>query len=147
MTKAESRMSRPPFKHRLQTKAKDTNRPFQEVLQYFAMERFLYRLSQSPHTEKFVLKGGLMLTAWRAPSSRPTRDIDFLAKMSNDVDSVVEVVREICEQAVEPDGLEFDIASLEGRIIKEDADYEGVRVNFRATLQNARIHADRHGIR
>ena len=125
---------------RLQTKAKDTNRPFQEVLQYFAMERFLYRLSQSPHTEKFVLKGGLMLTAWRAPSSRPTRDIDFLAKMSNNVDSVVEVVREICEQSVEPDGLEFDIASLEGRIIKEDADYEGVRVNFRATLQYARIH-------
>ena len=34
----------------------------------------------------------------------------------------------------------FEVASLEGRIIKEDADYEGVRVNFRATLQNARIH-------
>lgn len=125
---------------RLQTHAKDTNRPFQEVLQYFAMERFLYRLSLSPHAEKFVLKGGLMLTAWRAPSSRPTKDMDFLAKMPNDVDSVVAVVREICEQTVEPDGLEFDVASLEGRIIKEDADYAGVRVNFRAALQNARIH-------
>ncbi|REJ65619.1 MAG: nucleotidyl transferase AbiEii/AbiGii toxin family protein [Planctomycetota bacterium] len=125
---------------RLQTNAKETNRPFQEVLQYFAMERFLYRLSQSPHAEKLVLKGGLMLMAWRAPSSRPTKDIDFLAKMPNDVDSVVQVVREICDQEVEPDGLVFDASSLEGRIIKEDADYEGVRVSFRATLQNARIH-------
>lgn len=120
--------------------AKDTNRPFQEVLQYFAMERFLYRLSQSPHAEKFVLKGGLMLTAWRAPSSRPTKDIDFLAKMPNDVDSVVQVVREVCQQEVEPDGLEFDGDNLKGRIIKEDAEYEGIRVNFRAMLQNARIH-------
>jgi hypothetical protein len=70
---------------RLQKNAKEAGRPFQEVLQYFAMERFLYRLSQSPHAEKLVLKGGLMLTVWRAPSTRPTRDIDFLAKMPNDV--------------------------------------------------------------
>ena len=140
MTKRRVRDVAASVRARLQTKAKETNRPFQEVLQYFAMERFLYRLSQSPHAEKFVLKGGLMLTAWRAPSSRPTRDIDFLAKMPNNVDSVLEVLREICEYEVEPDGLEFDVASLEGRIIKEDADYEGVRVNFRGTLQNARIH-------
>ena len=125
---------------RLQTNAKDTNRPFQEVLQYFAMERFLYRLSRSLHSEKFVLKGGLMLTAWRAPSSRPTKDIDLLAKMPNDVDSVVQVVREVCEQEVEPDGLEFDVDDLAGRIIKDDAEYEGIRVDLRATLQNARIH-------
>ena len=44
-------------RQRLQNNARDTGRPFQEVLQYFAMERFLYRLSKSPHVEKFVLKG------------------------------------------------------------------------------------------
>jgi hypothetical protein len=60
---------------RLQANAKETRRPFQEVLQYFAMERFLFRLSVSPHAKRLVLKGGLMLTAWRAPSSRPTKDI------------------------------------------------------------------------
>ena len=32
---------------RLQTRARDTRRPFQELLQYYAMERFLYRLSMS----------------------------------------------------------------------------------------------------
>ena len=42
---------------RLLNKARETVRPFNELLQYFAMERFLYRLSKSLHTEKFVLKG------------------------------------------------------------------------------------------
>ena len=45
---------------RLAKYAKETSRPFQEVLQYFAMERFLARLSNSEHSDKFVLKGGLM---------------------------------------------------------------------------------------
>ena len=63
---------------RLLNNARRTNRPFQEVLQYFAMERFLFRLSVSPYADKLILKGGLMLTAWRAPSSRPTKDIDLL---------------------------------------------------------------------
>ena len=44
-------------RQRLANKAKETNRPFQELLQYFAMERFLYRLSQSLHADKFILKG------------------------------------------------------------------------------------------
>lgn len=50
-------------RQRLANKAQETGRPFQELLQYFAMERFLYRLSRSPHADKFVLKGALMFTA------------------------------------------------------------------------------------
>ena len=51
-------------RQRLLDKARDTGRPFSELLQYFAMERFLYRLSRSVHADKFVLKGVLMFTAW-----------------------------------------------------------------------------------
>jgi hypothetical protein len=50
-------------RQRLLNKARQSGRPFSELLQYFAMERFLYRLSKSEHAEKFVLKGALMLTA------------------------------------------------------------------------------------
>jgi len=75
-------------RHRLQNNAKKTGRPFQEVLQYFAMERFLYRLSESPHVENFILKGALMFVAWHAPASRPTKDIDFLARMNNSAESI-----------------------------------------------------------
>ena len=73
-------------RQRLANKAKETNRPFQELLQYFAMERFLYRLAQSPHAGKFILKGALMFTAWGGPLSRPTKDIDLLARMDHAVD-------------------------------------------------------------
>lgn len=61
-------------RQRLTNKAKETRRPFQELLQYFALERYLYRLGQSPHAEKFILKGALLFTAWGGPLSRPTRD-------------------------------------------------------------------------
>jgi hypothetical protein len=46
---------------RLLNEAKVRDRPFNELLQYHAMERFLYRLSRSPHRDRLVLKGALML--------------------------------------------------------------------------------------
>jgi hypothetical protein len=61
-------------RQRLLNQSRAQERPFQELLQYFAMERFLYRLSKSPSSDRFVLKGALLLTAWRAPQSRPTMD-------------------------------------------------------------------------
>ena len=70
----------------------------------------------------------------------PTKDIDLLARISNNVDAILAVVRDICLLPVEPDGLVFDAASLQGMIITEDADYEGVRVTFLAYLQNAKVH-------
>jgi Nucleotidyl transferase AbiEii toxin, Type IV TA system len=124
---------------RLQKKAKDTGRPFEELLQYYAMERLLYRLTKSPHAGKFVLKGALMLVAWRAPAFRPTRDIDFLARMPNDIESVTAVFKEICQQPVDEDGIVFDAESVQGKLIKEDADYEGVRVTFIGYLQRSRL--------
>jgi hypothetical protein len=126
-------------RQRLQNNAKATGRPFQEVLQYFAMERFLYRLSQSPHIERFILKGALMFTAWHAPATRPTMDIDFLARLDNSAETVLPVIREICSLEVEPDGLVFDLDTLRAVLIKEDADYEGLRVTFLVRLQNARV--------
>lgn len=126
-------------RQRLLDKSKAANKPFQELLQYYAMERFLFRLTQSDHAEKFVLKGALMFVAWGAESSRPTKDIDFLGQLKNDVDNIVDVIGEVCRQPVEADGLEFDHANVKGITIKEDADYEGVRATFPVTLGSARI--------
>ena len=80
-----------------------------------------------------------MFTVWGASASRPTRDIDLLGRMNNSVDVLVPVFRDVCQQAVEPAGLVFTIDSLEGKVIKEDADYTGVRVTFQAFLENARV--------
>ena len=129
---------------RLLNYARSNNRPFNEVLQYFALERFLYRLGASPYREQFVLKGALMFTAWQTPFSRPTRDIDLLGRMSNSVEHVVSVIRDICQQnALEDnaleDGMLFDADGVSGERTVEAAQYEGVRVRFRAYLGKARV--------
>ena len=126
-------------RQRLLNKSRTQGRPFQELLQYFAMERFLYRLAKSPYSDRFVLKGALLLTAWRAPQSRPTMDIDLEGRVNNRLDHIKEVVATVCEVDVDPDGIAFNRTSIEASRIKEDADYEGVRVQFHATLARARI--------
>lgn len=40
------------IRDRLRNKAKETNRPFAEVLQYYGMERFLYRFGRSKYADK-----------------------------------------------------------------------------------------------
>ena len=80
-----------------------------------------------------------MLTAWRAPLSRPTMDIDLAGRTNNQLDHIREVVIAVCDVAVDPDGIEFNRDSIAVSRIKEDAEYEGVRVQFHATLARARI--------
>jgi len=126
-------------RQRLLNQARSQDRPFQELLQYYAMERFLYRLSRSEYAKKFILKGALLLTAWRAPLSRPTVDIDLMGRTSNELDHIRAIIDQLCNMEAEADGVQFDASSISVARIKEDADYEGVRVRFRALLAGAQI--------
>lgn len=139
MTKGDYKNITASLRQRLLNKARETGRPFSELLQYFAMERFLYRLSKSPYVDNFVLKGALMLTVWEAPLSRPTMDIDLLGQIDNSVEAIAGVTRAICRQKVDPDGISFDENSIEGERITEDADNEGVRIRFRGSLGTAQV--------
>lgn len=90
----------------LQREARRTVRPTDELIQLYALEGFLGRLSKSPFAENLVLKGGVSPAALDA--RRPTRDIDFAArKLDNDVASVLDVVRQIAALTLE-DGLLFN---------------------------------------
>lgn len=124
---------------RLQNKAQETGRPFAEVFQYYGMERFLYRLSQSKYADTFVLKGALMFIVWKVQGMRTTRDIDFLGRFDNEIIGIESVFKEICSMLVPQDGLVFDPETIKGERIKEDADYEGVRIKFTGFLGKARI--------
>jgi hypothetical protein len=88
----------------------------------------------------FVLKGALLFRVWDTPDSRATRDIDFLAYVDNSPENIANIIREVCTITDVDDGLSFDAESVSAQRIKEDADYEGVRVRFRGQLGNARIH-------
>ena len=94
-------------RQRLLNRAKRDRRPFNELLQYYAMERFLYRLSQSAHAGRFILKGALMLKVWRSPEFRPTLDIDMLGRTSNEEADIIAQIRDILTVEVEADGLVF----------------------------------------
>lgn len=124
---------------KLQIKAKETNRSFSEVLQYFGMERFLYRFSRSGYADKFILKGALMFTVWNISERRTTLDIDLLARYDNQVTAIEKMIKDVCEISVIQDGLVFDPKTVKGKKIKEDADYEGVRVKLLGFLERSRI--------
>ncbi|MGM0577601.1 MAG: nucleotidyl transferase AbiEii/AbiGii toxin family protein [Myxococcota bacterium] len=124
---------------RLLNRAKAERRPFNELLQYYAMERFLYRLSRSEHADRFVLKGALMLQFWGGALTRATKDIDLLGRSTVSVTEIVDVVRSCLAAAVDDDGLRFDPARVIGEEIRLAANYDGVRVRCGARLGNARV--------
>jgi hypothetical protein len=123
---------------RLLNLARAEGRPFSELLQYYAMERFLYRLSCSAPGDRFVLKGALMLQIWGDLMNRSTRDIDLLGRVAPLAD-MIEMVRACVAFECENDGLCFDIDSVSGTKIRLAADYDGVRVRCAAYLGNARV--------
>lgn len=126
----------------LQREARRAGRPTDELIQLYALECFLDRLTSSPLAEKFVLKGGVLLAALEA--RRPTRDIDFAAQALNN--SADEIREAICEIAQFPsdDGIEFDSAGASAEVIREEDDYSGVRVTLSGALSRAaiRLHVD-----
>ncbi|MFC1559054.1 nucleotidyl transferase AbiEii/AbiGii toxin family protein [Gemmatimonadota bacterium] len=125
---------------RLLNKAQQSDRPFNELLQYYAIERLLYRLSRSEYGDRFVLKGALLIATREAPMFRPTRDIDLMGRVSNSLDSVTAIFKEVCIQDVESDGIQWDIDRLSAERIAEEGMYEGVRVLIHGLLGNARIN-------
>jgi hypothetical protein len=126
-------------RQRLLNKAKESSRPFNEILQHFAIERFIYRLSKSPHADRFILKGALMFSAWTRSMSRPTMDIDLLGKIKNSTDLIVAVFKDACKTEVENDGIVFHKDTVTATRITEDADYSGVRVLLRGNLSSIRL--------
>ncbi|WP_044882501.1 nucleotidyl transferase AbiEii/AbiGii toxin family protein [Neochlamydia sp. EPS4] len=124
---------------RLKNVAKQRKRPVQEILKYYAIERFLFRLSASSHQIFFYLKGGLMLMVWNPMNHRPTVDIDLLAKTSNTVSHLQKIIHEICSTEVIPDGLLFDVESLRLSEAQLEAEYHGISASFSAKLFTAKL--------
>jgi hypothetical protein len=124
---------------RLLNKAKESSRPFNELLQHYAIERFIYRLSKSTYADRFILKGALMFSAWSGAASRPTMDIDFLGRIDNSLEAIVVAMKEACGMNVEEDGMSFNPEKVSAVRIAEDAEYEGVRVRVQGSLGKARV--------
>lgn len=137
MAKAPANMAKS-VKDRLLNIARKEGRAFDVLLVRFALERLLYRLSVSTHRDRFVLKGGMLVTVWVADDNRVTRDADFLGHGDANPDRLVADFVEI--MAIESDdGLAFDIAALAATVIREEMEYGGVRLRTAAYLEKTRI--------
>lgn len=122
---------------RLLNLAKTQGVDFNQVLVRFALERILYRMTQSRHADRFLLKGALLFTLWYDMPHRATRDADLLGFGASDLASVAETFRDIAAVAVD-DGILFDTASVTVEEIRKEAGYGGVRVIIAGELAKAR---------
>jgi len=126
-------------RQRLYLLAKQRGDVFEILLTRYAIERLLYRLSQSPHSSQFLLKGATLFVLWGGGPYRSTRDLDLLGSGETSVPRLEQVFREICAVPVAPDGLWFAARTVEGKEIREDREYGGVRIKLTAHLEQARI--------
>jgi len=125
-------------RQRLLNLATEHKEDFGLVVTRYGLERFLYRLSVSPHRDSFVLKGALLLQLWTAETYRPTRDLDLLGRGVSNV-SYRKIFSEVCSQKVEDDGLTFPPDTIRVERIRDDEAYEGVRVRVEARLGDVRV--------
>ncbi len=122
---------------RLLNVAKAQGVDFNQVLVRFALERILYRLSQSEHADRFLLKGALLFALWYDMPHRATRDADLLGFGASDLESVAQTFRDIASVSVD-DGIVFDPASVVAEEIRKDVGYAGARILISGELAKAR---------
>lgn len=126
----------------LRNLARRQNRDAAEYITLYALEGFLARLAMSEYASDFVLKGGVLMAAFT--ERRPTRDIDLAARgLANEIPGVEQCVRRILA-VPRADGLVFNVEAVSGEVIRDAADYSGVRVRTTAQLATATValHVD-----
>jgi hypothetical protein len=121
----------------LQRLAREQGRTSQQLFEIYVHERFLARLAASSLSQRFVLKGGMLLAVLDV--RRPTRDADLLVRgLVNEPPAIRTVVEEIAAIPM-PDGVVFHTPAMTLEQIREDADYPGVRVRLPAGLASAEL--------
>jgi predicted nucleotidyltransferase component of viral defense system len=109
------------------------------VLARYVLERLLYRLSVSPHGNRFALKGAMLFSVWTANIVRPTRDLDLLGFGSSDAYALRDTFREIMRTPAPDDGVVFDLDSVRTEPIRAKHRYDGVRIGALAFIGSARV--------
>jgi predicted nucleotidyltransferase component of viral defense system len=125
-------------RQRLLNLAHARGQPMELLLTRYALERLLHRLSVSPHRERFVLKGAMLLATWFDEPHRATRDVDLLGFGDAAEDALLASFREIMAVEVD-DGVRFDLKGLKIEAIREEVEYGGSRLRTTAALAGARI--------
>ncbi|MEA3364269.1 MAG: nucleotidyl transferase AbiEii/AbiGii toxin family protein [Candidatus Hydrogenedentes bacterium] len=110
------------------------------TLTRYGIERLMYRLAQSPHADRFVLKGAMLFVLWLEDLHRPTQDLDLLGFGDLSSPSLRSIFEDVCAMPVEDDGLEFSKDEIEIEEIREAEVYQGLRVRIPGRLGNTRLN-------
>lgn len=101
------------------------------------MERFLERVSKSKYNSSFILKGGMLVSAFVGIEARATMDIDTTIKgVSVTATEMERMITEISNIDLE-DNLKFRIKKVSE--IMDEAEYSGIRFSMDAVLDGAVI--------
>lgn len=126
------------IKQQLSNLARREGRVFEIVMVRYALERLLFRLSASDKADRFILKGGMLVTLWLEGDNRETRDVDFLGYGQADGETLKLIFADIMAAQYD-DGLVFDVGGLQAEVIREEMEYNGVRLRTVALLERTRI--------
>ena len=118
--------------------SQESGQKFHQLCRFFVFERFLYRLGQSDYSNQFVLKGGMIIRALTNSDIRISKDLDFTGYGKPDINSVSNVFRSILAMEFE-DGIKFNEAELEAKIIRDKEIYDGIRLTTTAKISNEQI--------
>ncbi len=118
--------------------SKEKGQNFDLVLTHYTIERLLYRLAQSRHADRFVLKGAMLLMTWFNEPFRGTRDLDLLGYGDPAPNALLDIFKEVLGQE-QPDGVVFDAGTARISRIREENEFGGLRMRATADIAGARI--------
>ena len=122
------------LKGRINNYAKKNGIAAQVVLQNYMFERFLERLARSEYRQKFVIKGGMLVTAIVGIDTRATMDLDTtIRNLPLTEHQISDVILSVCGIPVDDD-VSFQIVSVEP--IRKDDIYGGYRVRLDAVYDS-----------
>ena len=120
-------MNEQSLKEKIKNISAKQNRPFVDIWKTLILERFLVRLSHSSYYDKFVLKGGLLLSKYLY-IGRETKDIDLLAEKIDVMSPQIELaMMEICKTFID-DGFKISFLNI--------SELDHIHMNYRNRHSN-----------
>ena len=122
------------LKAKLKNLSKKTNIESNYLLQSFMFEGLLKRISTSKYKEKFIIKGGMLLTSIFGVNLRSTMDLDATLKgISLNSKIIADIFKELITIDAN-DKMIFELIDI--KEIREEDIYSGFCVNLKATFDN-----------
>ena len=118
--------------------ALSTNIPNKYLIQSFMFEALLKRISASKYKNKFIIKGGLLLSSIFGVNLRSTMDLDTTIKgLPLDRTTITKVINEIISIDLK-DNIKLEIENIKD--IREEELYSGFNINLKAEFDGLRTN-------